>query len=276
MDASASDLLPEAAPVLWPPSIEAINDLSDAEKTAIYLTLVPDWLFARFGIDPHGLTVDGERVVTIRSPRGTRGMELTVLHQAGARDPLMYLNMADTRSHQLAVLLLVVNDPDAPRFDTDRLPDGTLTEFGTRTRNLAEEVRAMEFGLAPGQIRAGLRAFGKEVPRFERFVARMGHPLFFIEPLAYHNAITFERYGFAYTHGRTAMEAIHAAFQPGGAYHARLDGSTPFRAPDAWLAVRRRSWALQDGIMGKPFDGFQMYKQVGKHAGVNTFPGSVW
>ncbi len=260
----------------WPPSIEGINDLPEAQKQAIYLELVPDWVYERYGVSRDTLSVEGKRVVNIRCPAGARGMEITVLHHPQAQDPLMYLNMADNSLGQLLVLLLVVNDPHAPRFDVDRLPDGTSTEFGTRGRNIPEEVRALEFGLAPGQIRPGLRVFRSGVPRFESFVSRMGHQMFFIEPLAYHNAVSFERYGFSYTYGRTAMEKIHAAFQPGGEYHARLDGSTPFRQPEAANSVRGRAWAIHDGIMGKRFDGFQMYKRIGIEAGIQTFPGSVW
>jgi hypothetical protein len=261
---------------IWPPSIEAINDLPEAEKQAIYLELVPDWVYDRYGVARDTLSVAGQRVVHIRCPAGARGMELTVYHQPGAVDPLLYLNMADNNQNQLLVLLLVVNDPDSPRFDTDRLPDGTPTKLGTVARNLAEEIRAMEYGLAPGQIRSGLRVFRNGVARFEAFVARMGHQMFFIEPLAYHNAISFERYGFSYTYGRRAMEQLHAEFQPGGELHARLDGSTPFRHTQAAQSVRGRSWAIHDGLMGKRFDGFQMYKRLHIEAGIQTFPGSVW
>ena len=56
----------------------------------------------------------------------------------------------------------------------------------------------------------------------------------------------------------------------------RLDGSTPFRRPNAAGSVRGRSWAIQDGILGNPFTGVHMYKGVGKHAGVCTFPGGMW
>ncbi len=260
----------------WPPSIEAINALDDAAKMSIYRTLIPDWVYERFGVTRDTLSVDGHPVVEMRCPAGSRGLEITIRHQAGARDPLVYLNMADTSNNQLVVLLLVVNDPAGPRFDIDVLPDGTLTSLGTTQRNHSEEQRALAYGLAPGQICPGLRVFRQSVPIFEQFVARMGHDLFFIEPMAYHNAISFERYGFAYTRGRAAMERLHLDFMPGRILHTRLDDSTPFRSRNAWESVRGRSWAIQDGITGEPFNGFQMYKRIGQNAGVNTFPGSRW
>ena len=256
----------------WPNTIAAINDLPSAQKTAIYGELVPEWVQTRFGVDPQTLSTDGQSLCKLRCPAGARGMEITIWPALDAPDPLLYLNMADNDFNQLVVLLLVVNDPAGPRFDVDRPPDGA----GVQARNLIEEERAMRYGLAPGQIRPGLRVFRSGVARFESFVDRMGHDVFFIEPLAYHNAITFERYGFAYTQGRKLMEQIHSEFQPGGTLHARLDGHSPFRDSGAWELVRGRSWAIHDGILGRPFDGFQMYKQIGKQAGIDTFPGSRW
>jgi hypothetical protein len=60
------------------------------------------------------------------------------------------------------------------------------------------------------------------------------------------------------------MESIHAGFQPGGDLHTQLDGSTPFRKPDAANSIRKRSWAIHDGILGEPFTNVTMYKRIGK------------
>ncbi len=260
----------------WPGSLREINDLPEPIKRAIYCTLIPDWPFERFHIDRATLLVDGRSILELRCPHGSRAMEISLRHHPDAPDPLLYLNMTDTIYNQLLVLLTVVNDPYAPRFNTDVDEHGNTTQLGTVRRNIPEEIRAMKYGLAPGQVRPGLRSFRSSIPLFESFVQRMGHDLFMIEPLAYHNAIAFERYGFAYTHGRRDMEIIHAEFQPGGTLHACLDDSTPFREPEAWRTVRGRAWAIQDGILGHAFTGFQMYKRIGRHAGVNTFPDSVW
>lgn len=247
-----------------------------AQKHAIYRTLLAPWLYSRFRIDPQTLTQDGQPVVSMNCPAGSRAMEMSVWHKPGAEDPVMYINMVDTFNNQLLVLLVVINDPDSPRFPIDRHADGMPTFLGTRGRNILAEVAALQAGLAPGQVRAGLRSGRSAVPIFEQFVHNMGHDLFLVEPLAYHNAINFERYGFNYLSGRQEMERINSEFQPGGELHRRLDGSTPFRRPDAWRTVRGRSWAIHDGILGRPFTGFHMYKRVGVHAGVNTFPDAVW
>jgi hypothetical protein len=72
------------------------------------------------------------------------------------------------------------------------------------------------------------------------------------------------------------MVRIQEGFQPGGDLRMRLDGSTPFRRPEAAESIRGRSWAVHDGILGEPFTGVTMYKRVAAHAGVDTFPGAVW
>ena len=260
----------------WPTSIREINQLPTAERDTIYRTLLPEWLFSQYGVDRETLTIDGQPAVQFRGPSGSRAVEVVVRRRISDLDPMLYLNMADTFSQQILVLLVVVNDPDAPRFNTDVDQDGNSTSLGTTSRNIAAELAAMRAGLAPGQVRAGLRVFKQMVPLFEEFIRRLGHDLFLIEPLAYHNAIIFERYGFNYLRGLQEMQRIQREFQPGGELHSRLLPEKPFRQPDAWESVRGRSWAIHDGILGHPFTGFQMYKMIGKNAAVGTFPDARW
>ncbi len=72
------------------------------------------------------------------------------------------------------------------------------------------------------------------------------------------------------------MEAYHAGFSEGGEYAPLLNGSNPFRRPEAVNSIRLRSWAIHDGILGEPFTNVTMYKRIGKSAGVNTTPGCNW
>lgn len=263
-------------PANFPDSIRGINKLPEPEKRAIYETLLPDWVFLDFGIDPETHEYLGQNVVNIIGHSGSRAVEVIVRREATDRDPIMYLNMADTFNNQLLVLLVIVNDPNSPRFNIDVDENGNNTHFGTAGRNIPAEKAALEAGLAPGQIRRGLRAFKSNVPLFEEFVGRMKHDLFLIEPMSYHNALVFERYGFSYLRGLKEMERIHREFQPDGELHRRLTDDNPFRSRDAWETIRKRSWAIHDGILGHPFTGFQMYKRLGKAAGVNTFPDARW
>ena len=262
-------------PAEWPTSIREINSLPDEEKHAIYKTLLPDWLLTQHGVD-FDETGEDQPVIAFRCPRKSRAVEIIAKRHAKDLDRLFYLNMADTFNHQLLVLLVVVNDLDSPRLNIDVDLHGNPTQFGTVTRNLAAEKAALDAGLSPGQVRKGLRVFRQTVPVFETFVTNMGHDIFFIEPLTYANAIVFERYGFNYLRGYQEMTRIHKEFQPGGELHAKLGPDNVFRRPDAWKTVRGRAWAIHDGILGHPYTGFQMYKRVGKHAGVVTFPDAVW
>jgi hypothetical protein len=134
----------------------------------------------------------------------------------------------------------------------------------------------MEAGLAPGQVRRGLRLLPVAIAYFEKFVSSLGHEMFFAEPLYYHNAVLFERYGFSYQSGRKRMEQIESGFGDGGNFSKLLDGSTPFRISAARQSIRLRSWAIHDGILGEPFTGVTMYKQIGKSAGLCTCPSCDW
>jgi len=261
-----------AAP--WPNSIREINMLPQKAKRAIYHNLLPGWAFEAFQIAPDDYGPHGK--IRLLCPEGSRAMEISMRHTPADHDPIFYLNMADTFNNQLIVLLVVVNDPDSPRYNVDVDAQGNRTNFGTTGRNIVAEKAAMEAGLAPGQIRRGLRAFKRSIPIFESFVEKMGHDMFMIEPLAYHNAIIFERYGFNYMRGHKSMKEIHAGFQTGGDLRRKLTPDNPFRQPHYWKSVRGRSWAIHDGLLGHPFTGFQMYKRIGINAEINTFPDAKW
>jgi hypothetical protein len=174
------------------------------------------------------------------------------------------------------VLLYILNDPTAPRFNVDKMPDGSPTKFGILQRNLGAERAAMEAGLSPGQVRKGLRFLQPATAAFEEFVTSLGHDMYFVEPLYYHNAVIFERYGFAYQMGKRQMESIQAGFQKGGELRQKLDGSNPFRTSNAANSIRLRSWAIHDGILGEPFTNVTMYKRVGKSANINTAHDIAW
>ena len=134
----------------------------------------------------------------------------------------------------------------------------------------------MEAGLSPGQVRKGLRLLQPATAAFEEFLISLGHELYFVEPLYYHNAVIFERYGFAYQMGKRQMERIQNGFQEGGELRQRLDGSTPFRSSKVANSIRLRSWAIHDGILGEPFTNVTMYKRLGKSANISTTPGTIW
>jgi hypothetical protein len=257
-------------------TIRTLNALPADEKRAIYIRLIPTELIERFQLPPTLVTPDGQDLLQLSNHPEATDTEMALYHQPGFPDPLLYGHIADTINGHVHVLLYILNDPTSPRFDVDRMPDGSPTQFGIHQRNLPAEEAAMNHGLAPGQVRRGLRLLGPAIQAFEQFVASLGHTLYFNEPLYYHNAIIFERYGFAYQQGRRLMERIHQGFTEGGDLRAMLDGSTPFRRPEAADSIRLRSWALHDRLLGEPFSDVTMYKRLGVNAGVDTCPGCEW
>lgn len=259
-------------------SLHQLNLLPDPEKMHIYRTLLPTEMLSKYGIDPENpVDQGGHPLWTVVAHPGGSLATLSLKHAADASDPLLYLQITDTPNNQIEVLLFVVNDPDAPRFPVDQAWPDQLPKFDADKRNIEAEVAAMQAGLAPGQVRAGLRLTRRLMGIFEHFVARLSHDMFLLSPLAYHNAILFERYGCNYIQGQRFMEYIHEAFTPSeGLLYQRLDGSTPFRQTGMEQTVRGRSWAIYDGILGVPFDGVRQYKRVGREADACTFPDARW
>lgn len=250
--------------------------MPEAEKREIYSRLIPDEIFQRFDLNPSLRTPQGHDLLSLNCPPQSPLAEMALYHQPGFPDPILYGQITDTITGHLHILLYLLNDPHSPRFEVDCMPDGTPTQFGTQVRNLAAEIAAMSYGLAPGQVRRGLRMLGPAIQAFERLVASLDQELYFVEPLYYHNAIIFERYGFAYLQGKKLMERIQAGFALQGDLIHRLDDSTPFRTPEAAHSIRLRSWALHDGLLGEPFTGVTMYKRVGSSANLDTCPGCAW
>ena len=259
-----------------PTTIMGINQLSPPEKREIYARLIPRALLDHFHLSPYLVDIEGNDLLELEAPSDSPSAEMSLYHRIGFTDPVLYGHMTDTVNGQIHVLLYILNDPNSPRFDVDRMPDGRATKFGTQLRNIQAEETALKAGLAPGQTRSGLRMLSDAIESFEHFVKSIDHDLYFVEPLYYHNAVIFERYGFAYQKGRRLMERIHTGFAPGGDLLPLLDGSTPFRQPGASESIRLRSWAIHDGILGEQFDNVTMYKRVDQSAGVVTCPDCSW
>jgi len=259
-----------------PSTVGGINLLPEAEKNSIYARLIPRELIERLHIPANFKDESGNSLLEINAVSASTDVDVRLFHQVGFPDPALYGHLTDTMNGQIHILLYILNDPNSPRFDVDRMPDGSTTKFGTLQRNLVAEEAALLAGLAPGQTRHGLRLLRPAITAFEEFIQSLGHDIYFIEPLYYHNAIIFERYGFAYQVGKKLMESIQVGFAVGGDFRLRLDGSTPFRQSDAAESTRLRSWAIHDGLLGESFTNVTMYKRVGKFAGVSTCQDCPW
>jgi len=259
-----------------PTTITGINRLPVSEKREIYARMIPPGLIDHFNLPADYIDQDGNDLLSFKYSPGSPSVEMSLKHKIDFPDPIQYGHLTDTLNGQIHVLLYILNDPKSERYNVDQLPDGQKTSFGTRERNLEAEAAALIAGLAPGQVRRGLRMLSQVIISFETFVTSIKQDIYFIEPLYYHNAVIFEKYGFAYQKGRKLMERIQSGFSPGGDLNEKLDPSKVFRQTWSADSIRLRSWAVHDDILDEPFSGVTMYKYVGKTANVSTCLSCTW
>ena len=259
-----------------PIRLAQINDLPVPLKQRLYRGLVPASLLVKYGIDPISwMELGGAMRVQLEARGGVAVVRITAGKTAAPRDAFYHVELADNPFGGIDLNFLILSDPDSPYFATDFDEQGNPTLFGTVRRNLEAEQQAMAAGLAPAQVRSSLGASRDALQQLEAFLVVLGQRAIFLEPLTYASAWVFERRGFAYVRGHKLMDEIHMQFQPGGLLHQALDNSTAFRKPEQWNTVRGRAWAIHDDILqviDQHWDKLRMVKQVGRHAGVETFP----
>jgi hypothetical protein len=274
---SVTQLLGDAS---IPVSIHAVVKLPDSLKHRLYRVLLPPGILTRFGINPFTWKAHGGVISVHLLEKTNPGLlNISISHPSSPDDPFLNIELQDNHLNGIDLNLIILNDPESPRFGIDKDEDGRSTLFGTIHRNVEAEILAMEAGLSPGQVRSGLRRSSSVFAHMEAFFSLLGHQSIFLEPLTYTSAWIFERRGFAYIRGHKLMDVIHNEFSPGGNLHTALDGSTPFRGPDAWRSVRGRAWSIHDGILDTidaNWNDIRMIKQIGKHAGANTYPEAIF
>jgi hypothetical protein len=255
-------------------TVLALNALPLEVSEQLYVRLVPPELLARFGVSPDTfMNARGERLLRIAAPAGQPWARIELRVHENARDPVLLLDVGTSAFGVPELAFMQVNDPDAPRFAIDRGADGQDTLLGTVERNHPEEARALGAGLAPGQVRRGLRLLGRVLECMDDFCSLLGREFYLVEPLFYHSAVAYERHGCDYLAGRELMAEIDAGFARGADLELRLDGSTPFRDPANAATARGRSWAIHDGILGREWGPVKMYRITGGRPGVATFTG---
>jgi hypothetical protein len=260
-----------------PRSLRDINALPANMKEAIYVGLVPRDLFESYGIDAKiFMNEKGEKSLEFVYPPGEGILKLSLKRSVEDIDPIVYIQLRDTIYSQVEFEWIIINDPDSERFNINRNPGTQFLPPSSWFRNIPEEIRAMQAGLAPGQVRRGLHKFEGIIALLEELLSSIGVGLIIGFPYAYHNAIELERIGFFYVSGRDMMERIHRGFQPGGKLFSRLDGSGPFRQPGMEKTIRGRSWTIHDGILAEPWICPQMQKIVGRKARDLTFPDAFY
>ncbi len=255
-------------------SLQAINRLEESEKERVYSVLLPQRLREVLGLAEGSLcNAAGEKLIRIIAPKGLSLARIEARSKPDDGVTVFFLELSDTQFHQMELSFCIIRDPHSPHYAVDVDERGVNNWFASQGRNIPEELRAMRAGLFPNQTHHGLQLFAAFFPLLERFTDALGIQMIVAEPLSYDNAIRYEKYGFDYLRGRRLMLEIDREFQPGGRYFSRLDGSSPFRMPGMERTVSGRSWAIHDGIMDQPWDEVQIYRIIGVHAGINTFPG---
>jgi hypothetical protein len=258
-------------------SLRAVNRLPVAIKERLYAALIPPDLLSAYRVDPLSL-LDGESHPAFQFdfPPDRGLVKIQLKRSISDLDPLVFIQLSDTSYNQVEFDWILINDPDSERFQIHLTDSTQFLPPGSESRNVVEEIRAMNAGLAPGQVRRGLRRFPEIMELVESFLSRLKIHLVYGYPYAYHNAIELERIGYFYGTGKELMVEIDKEFQPGGIFFRRLDGSTPFRQPGMEKTVRGRSWAIHDGIMDKPWICPMMIKMIGRKQKDYTFPDKIY
>jgi len=268
------------------PWLKRINSMSQSEKEGLYRLLIPPSLFKRFQINPLTFTdYEGNRLVRFYCPEREETVMIEVKRKLDDPDPIYSIQASDGPDYtQVNWDFLIVNDPESERFNIDVDEQGRDTMWGRASRNLPEEVKALQAGMSPGQVRKGLVMTREVITGLEYFAKILDIKTISLEALFYHNAIVYERCGFTYFEGFKRMTRIHQAFQAGGKLFKLLDGSNPFRQPGFEKTVRGRSWAIHDGVVSEIDDEVldegwyspKMYLLIGQPRTATTFPDAVY
>jgi hypothetical protein len=258
-------------------SLRGINRLPFEIKERVYASLIPLDLFASYGVDRFSLMDrEGQKALQFDFPPETGNVKIAFRRSRSENDPIVFIQLSDTRYEEVEFEWIIINDPDSERFNINRLDRTQFLPPESEFRYVPEEVRAMEAGLAPGQIRRGLHKFHEIMDLLESLLSRIHIPLVKGYPYAYHNAIELERFGYFYTSEKERMLDIDREFHFGGPLFNQLDESTPFRRRGMERTVRGRSWAIHDGLMARPWICPTMIKITGNKARDYTFPDALY
>jgi len=148
-------------------SLRDLNALPGPLCEGLYARLVPAVLLDRVGVDPRtGANGQGERLLRVTAPpdQSWARVELRMAHED--RDPLLLVDVEIGPFGVPELSFVQIADPRSERFDIDYDGEGRDTLFGTVSRNLPEERRALEAGLAPGQVRRGCDSWATSSTRW--------------------------------------------------------------------------------------------------------------
>ena len=123
----------------FPSTLAGLNELPADQKRETYSQIIPPQLLDLYNISPDLRDQEGRDLFQLNCDPGSPDAELALFHEAGAPDPIIFGHLTDTIHGQIHILLYGMNDVHSPRFNVDRMPNGSRTNFGTNQRNLEEE-----------------------------------------------------------------------------------------------------------------------------------------
>ncbi len=168
----------------------------------IYARYIPKELIQKFNLPE--LTRIRE-LLQFRFAEGSSDVEMRLYHQAGFQDPVLYAHLTDTLNGQIHVLLYILNDPNAPRFNVDKMPDGSPTRSGPLSDTSKQREPRWKTGFT-GRFAVDYD-YCSLLPRHSRSSSPASVTKCISSNRLYkRNAVIFERYGFAYQWGRRQME----------------------------------------------------------------------
>ncbi len=82
-------------------TIGGVNLLSEHEKREIYRRVIPQELFERFKLNPYLVDKNGNSLISLKCKPGSTSVELSLYHEFGFRDPILYGHLTDTMNGQI-------------------------------------------------------------------------------------------------------------------------------------------------------------------------------
>jgi hypothetical protein len=169
------------APYL-PITLAQLNRLPDNVKIRIFRNLIPPSLLTKFDIDPiTWIGTQGKSGVRIKAEPGTSVIWISVRTTPNESGEFFCLEIADNVYNGIDLNLILLNDPNGECFGIDHNQTGRPSPFGTLRRNLEEEERAKQSGIASGQKCASLRATCLVLENLDVFLATLGHRAYFLD-----------------------------------------------------------------------------------------------
>ena len=123
-------------------SIAKLNSLPKEERNRIYLKLIPPSIFDHFRINSMTLLNEhGERVVRGIFPADENFGCIEVKYRHGDKDCIFSCQVSlEAFMQSLHLDFVIMNDPFSERYNIDVDEFGRDTLFGTRSRNIPEEI----------------------------------------------------------------------------------------------------------------------------------------